>query len=282
MRQPVLFVFLVFLTASCANGQQANSSVPTAQLDVQAGQVKVYAGDPGMKLPELLPLNLPPIQQDEKCKVKQNGKVTLSLLVDTAGRPRNIMFLEPLGTELDRLALRIAAADRFTPGMMGNKAVITAESLEIGIQSCVVELADSAGKRTYSLRLRVWPTQRLASLLHPAAEAVLASDNDSWKDPQRIDHVGNGVSAPSVLNNPEAEFTDAARRAGFTGTCKLSLVVDAQGMPQNIEVMQLLGYGLEEEALSVVNRYRFKPAMKNGEPVAVKITVEANFRLYKK
>ncbi len=41
-----------------------------------------------------------------------------------------------------------------------------------------------------------------------------------------------------------------------------------------------LGYGLDENAVGAVNRYRFKPAMKAGlEPVPVQITVEVNFRL---
>jgi hypothetical protein len=42
-----------------------------------------------------------------------------------------------------------------------------------------------------------------------------------------------------------------------------------------------LGYGLSEKAIEAVSRYRFKPAMKNGEPVPVMVNVEVNFRLYR-
>jgi protein TonB len=38
--------------------------------------------------------------------------------------------------------------------------------------------------------------------------------------------------------------------------------------------------GLDEKAIEAVNQYRFKPAMKDGEPVPVRITVEVNFRLF--
>jgi TonB family protein len=38
--------------------------------------------------------------------------------------------------------------------------------------------------------------------------------------------------------------------------------------------------GLDEKALEAVQRYRFKPAMKDGKPVASTISVEVNFRLY--
>jgi protein TonB len=38
--------------------------------------------------------------------------------------------------------------------------------------------------------------------------------------------------------------------------------------------------GLDEKAMEAIRRYRFKPAMKDGKPVAAAITVEVDFRLY--
>ncbi len=93
--------------------------------------------------------------------------------------------------------------------------------------------------------------------------------------------VGGGVSAPVALNNVEAEFSDEARRAKYQGVCLISLIVDAQGNPQNPRVIRALGMGLDEKALEAVRQYKFRPAMKDGKtPVAVMITVEVNFRLY--
>jgi protein TonB len=45
-------------------------------------------------------------------------------------------------------------------------------------------------------------------------------------------------------------------------------------------VVKPLGYGLSEKALDAASQYRFKPAMKNGQPVPVRIDVEVNFHLY--
>jgi TonB family protein len=92
--------------------------------------------------------------------------------------------------------------------------------------------------------------------------------------------VGGGVSAPVALNNVEAEFSDEARRAKYQGVCIISLIVDAQGNPQNPRVVRALGMGLDEKALEAVRKYRFKPAMKGNTPVPVMISVEVNFRLY--
>jgi TonB family protein len=92
--------------------------------------------------------------------------------------------------------------------------------------------------------------------------------------------VGGGVSAPVPLNNVEAEFSDEARRAKYQGVCIISLIVDAQGNPQNPRVVRALGMGLDEKALEAVRKYKFKPAMKGNTPVPVMISVEVNFRLY--
>jgi len=94
-------------------------------------------------------------------------------------------------------------------------------------------------------------------------------------------HVGGGVSAPVPLNSVEAEFSDEARRAKYQGVCLISLIVDAQGNPQNPRVVRALGMGLDEKAIEAVRKYKFKPALKDGRtPVPVMITVEVNFRLY--
>lgn len=93
--------------------------------------------------------------------------------------------------------------------------------------------------------------------------------------------IGGSVSAPVPLFTPEAEFSDEARRAKYQGACVISLIVDAQGNPQNLRVVRPLGMGLDEKAMEAVRKYKFKPALKDGKtPVPVMINVEVNFRLY--
>jgi periplasmic protein TonB len=93
--------------------------------------------------------------------------------------------------------------------------------------------------------------------------------------------VGGGISAPQPLFTPEAEFSDEARRAKYQGEVMISLIVDAQGNPQNPHVVRPLGMGLDEKALEAVRKYKFKPALKDGRtPVPVQVTIAVNFRLY--
>ena len=94
--------------------------------------------------------------------------------------------------------------------------------------------------------------------------------------------VGDGVSAPKAIFQPEAEFSDEARRAKYEGTVVVTLIVDANGNPQNVHVSRTLGMGLDEKAVEAVQKYKFKPAIdqKTGKPVPVMVSVEVRFRLY--
>jgi periplasmic protein TonB len=102
-----------------------------------------------------------------------------------------------------------------------------------------------------------------------------------WNTGGGLAQVGGRVSAPIPLFQPEAEFSDEARRAKYQGVCLVGLIVDAQGNPQNVHIVRPLGMGLDEKAMEAVRKYKFKPAMRDGKtPVAVPVNVEVNFRLY--
>jgi TonB family protein len=59
----------------------------------------------------------------------------------------------------------------------------------------------------------------------------------------------------------------------------LSIVIDVDGRARDIRVVKSLGMGLDEKAIEAVTRWRFKPALKNGRPVAVRATVHMGFTL---
>ena len=92
--------------------------------------------------------------------------------------------------------------------------------------------------------------------------------------------IGHGVSAPVPLSTPQAKYSREARKKKIQGPCLVRIIVDAQGLPQNPKVVRSIGYGLDEAALDAIKKYRFKPAMKDGHPVAVEMSIEVNFRLY--
>jgi TonB family protein len=95
--------------------------------------------------------------------------------------------------------------------------------------------------------------------------------------------VGIHISPPIPISQTEPEYSDYARKERIQGICVLSVIVDANGVPQNVHVVRSLEPSLDDNAVDAVKQYRFKPAMKDGTtPVPVMVTVEVDFHLYKR
>jgi protein TonB len=93
--------------------------------------------------------------------------------------------------------------------------------------------------------------------------------------PQEISH----FTGPQVIYKADPEYTPEALEAKLAGTVILSLVIDAEGNPTEIKLTKGLGKGLDEKAVECLQKWRFTPGTRFGEPVPVKATVEINFRL---
>ncbi len=92
--------------------------------------------------------------------------------------------------------------------------------------------------------------------------------------------VGGGISAPTAISAPDPDYTEEARRAKKQGTCVLWLIVDSSGHPRDIRVARGLGFGLDAKAIEAVKQWKFQPALKDGKPVDVQISVEVEFHLF--
>ncbi len=91
--------------------------------------------------------------------------------------------------------------------------------------------------------------------------------------------VGNGITAPSVISKVDPEYSEEARKAKYSGSVMLSIVVNTEGKAEQIKVVKSLGMGLDEKAIEAVMKWRFYPGKKNGVAVAVRAQIEVNFRL---
>lgn len=113
----------------------------------------------------------------------------------------------------------------------------------------------------------------MALLLAP----ILAVGQEANKS--EVYRVGVGVSPPKLLEAPDPKYSKQALEARYQGTVVLFVVVSAEGRPTEIRVQRSLGLGLDEEAVKAVRKWRFQPALKEGNPVAVQVNIEVNFRL---
>lgn len=89
-----------------------------------------------------------------------------------------------------------------------------------------------------------------------------------------------GIKAPMPIYTPDPTYNKEARTKKREGNVMLWAVIDEKGLPRTIKVVQCLGAGLDEAAVEAVSHWRFAPATKDGQPVAVQLNIEVTFHLY--
>jgi TonB family protein len=95
-----------------------------------------------------------------------------------------------------------------------------------------------------------------------------------------VTRIGKGTTRPTPIFTPDPHFSEQASRAKYQGTVTLSITVDETGLVRNIRIVGPLGMGLDQKAVDTVSKWRFNPARRDGQPVAVEIAVEVDFHLY--
>ena len=92
---------------------------------------------------------------------------------------------------------------------------------------------------------------------------------------------GHGpIHPPSPTFAPDPDYANEARKAKYQSIVVLGGVVDTDGSFHDLCVKQAAGQGLDEKAIEAASRWKFQPADRAGEPVAVYIEMEVAFRLY--
>jgi TonB family protein len=86
--------------------------------------------------------------------------------------------------------------------------------------------------------------------------------------------LGTLVHAVATLT-PSPGFPTGSQ--GVNSSTSLSLIVDMRGKPQQITVNRSGGKAFDEHAVAAVERWRFKPATCDGEPMPAEFRVEVEF-----
>jgi TonB family protein len=105
-----------------------------------------------------------------------------------------------------------------------------------------------------------------------------AVQKEAPKPPEKnAQKVGSGVSAPQPLRTDEPDYPMEWYLKGIHGVVVVGAIIDETGKPTNLSVERPAGLGLDELAIKAVEKWRFRPAMKDKQPVAVAINIEVNF-----
>jgi Gram-negative bacterial TonB protein C-terminal len=112
----------------------------------------------------------------------------------------------------------------------------------------------------------------LAALAAPSPNGEFASIPTAGTD---------GNTSPVCLYCPIAEYSDDAVKAQIQGTTLLKATIGTDGRAHDVRVTKRLPFGLSEIAVKSVDGWKFAPAKdRDGNPVAVRQTIEVQFHLY--
>ncbi len=102
---------------------------------------------------------------------------------------------------------------------------------------------------------------------------------------QPAQHVAKAVTvdAPTtgveIISKPTPIYTQEARDLKLEGQVSLEILFTADGRVQVQRVVRGLGHGLDEAAIAAAGKMRFKPAMRNGQPVDSTAVVHVVFQM---
>jgi TonB family protein len=96
-------------------------------------------------------------------------------------------------------------------------------------------------------------------------------------DYNRVFNGKDVTSKPRILEKPEPQYPEAARKNQITGTVVLRAVFSSSGQVTNIVAASGLPDGLTEKAIEAAKQIRFVPATKDGHPVSMYMQLEYNF-----
>ncbi|HET9225824.1 MAG TPA: energy transducer TonB [Thermoanaerobaculia bacterium] len=116
---------------------------------------------------------------------------------------------------------------------------------------------------------------RSLALLFLLASASLAQAPDAGP-PYRV---GGNVTRPEKIGGDPPEYSAEARMERVQGVVILETVIDEHGDVTDVKVLKGLPKGLSEAAVDAVRAWKFKPARKDGMPVAVYYILTVNFTL---
>ena len=121
--------------------------------------------------------------------------------------------------------------------------------------------------------------KRAAGTSSPAAAGVTEVEI-KLDSPEAIYRVHPpAVTAPKPEYTPEPEFSEFARNHRMQGVVVLEIIIDKTGAVQKPEIARPAGFGFDEQAVTRVLSWKFKPAMRDGKPVAVHMAIEVAFNL---
>jgi TonB family protein len=86
------------------------------------------------------------------------------------------------------------------------------------------------------------------------------------------------LSGPVPLHEVNPRYPPAQRQAGIQGEVVLYAIIRADGSVDSIQVIRSLDLVLDKNSMEALAEWKFKPATRNGVPVALEAVIHIPFR----
>ena len=113
--------------------------------------------------------------------------------------------------------------------------------------------------------------QRLLDLTSTAPLIEEAPEDDKIASSQ-------GLRLPRPYRRLRPAYPDSAARAEVEATVDVLVDVGADGEVGQVQVARWAGFGLDETTIATVRQLHFFPAMRNGNPIPMRVLLRYNFR----
>jgi protein TonB len=127
------------------------------------------------------------------------------------------------------------------------------------------------------------PSTRHVLKVHEGAINTIEASNGPMVNPKPVvpntSRFDAGMSAPTIAKKVDPQYNDDARILRIQGTIVFSVTINPDGTVTILQVVRALGFGLDENAIAALRQWRFRPSLRNGEPVAATLNIEVNFNL---
>ena len=109
------------------------------------------------------------------------------------------------------------------------------------------------------------------------------SSSGSWmiwfaERQQMVGRIG-GLSAPVPLRKVDPKYIASAVEDRVEGKVRLAAVIRTDGRVDSVKLLEPLDDRLDHSAAEAIDKWRFEPALRNGQPVEVDAVIEIPFRL---
>jgi len=103
-------------------------------------------------------------------------------------------------------------------------------------------------------------------------------DPASQQQQDVVHHEGEkGLTPPKATYMANPDYPEKSRKAGVRGIVGVQAVVTSEGKVGDVSITKKLDPDLDEKAVEAVRKWTFKPAIKDGRPVAAQINVHIQF-----